>query len=62
MAAFAWMLAGKVIDTQRDHVLTYDLRMPVWVFYLVAWLGIALSVPLLIGRLWRLLAGTAPRG
>ena len=56
MAVFAWFVAAKVIGTYADNVRTYDLRLPVWIFYLVAWLGLALSVPLMVGRvyaLWR---------
>ena len=59
MAVFAWMLADKVLTTRADNVSTFDLRIPVWGFFLVAWLGIALSVILLVVRTWRLIAGRA---
>ena len=34
-----YTLFDKVLDTRRDHVLTFDLRLPTWPFFLVAWLG-----------------------
>jgi len=54
MAVFAWMMWRKVFDTRADHVLTFDLRQPVWIYYLVAWLGLAASVVLLALRVYRL--------
>ncbi|MGA9429712.1 MAG: TRAP transporter small permease, partial [Xanthobacteraceae bacterium] len=30
-----YTLFDKVTDTYRDHVLTFDLRLPVWPFFLV---------------------------
>lgn len=56
MASFTWAMTDKVISTYRDHVLTFDLHLPVWLFFAAAWLGILLSVPLLLVRSWRLLA------
>lgn len=54
MAAFALMMGHKVLDTREEHVLTFDLGQPVWIYYLVAWLGLAASVLLLVIRLYRL--------
>src|SRR6202030_1986865 len=34
-----YTLFDKVVGTYNDHVLTYDLRLPTWPFFLVAWLG-----------------------
>jgi TRAP-type C4-dicarboxylate transport system permease small subunit len=50
MACFAWTMLDKVVDTQRSGETTYDLHMPVWPFYALAWIGIAGSVLLLIVR------------
>jgi TRAP-type transport system small permease protein len=58
LAAFTWMMAGKVISTRSDNVSTFDLRLPVWLFYAVAWLGLAAAVVLLAIRIVRLV--TAP--
>ena len=33
------MLFDKVATTRAQNVLTYDLGLPVWPFFLVAWLG-----------------------
>ena len=59
MAAFAWMLLDKVVTTESDNVRTFDLQLPVWPFFLLAWIGIAAAVVLLVLRLWRVAAGTA---
>lgn len=50
-----YTLFDKVLVTYRDHVLTYDLHLPTWPFFAVAWLG-DLAAVLLIGiRTWRLI-------
>jgi TRAP-type transport system small permease protein len=54
MCAFTWMFAEKVIGTRADHVGTFDLRQPVWVYYFVAWIGLAAAVLLLVARTVRL--------
>ena len=48
------MLFDKVALTLADEVKTYDLQMPVWPFYAVAWLGDASAVVLIAIRTWRL--------
>jgi len=55
MATFTWMFAEKVINTRADHVLTFDLRQPVWIYYCIAWIGLASAVALLVLRTFRLL-------
>src|SRR5690348_6841876 len=47
MAVFAWMLGEKVLTTASDNVCTLDLGLPIWVFYLFAWIGILCAVALL---------------
>jgi len=54
MTAFTWMFAEKVIDIRADHIGTFDLREPVWIYYLVAWLGLGSAVLLLMLRTVRL--------
>ncbi|HVZ53118.1 MAG TPA: TRAP transporter small permease [Pseudolabrys sp.] len=54
MIALTWMFAEKVIDTRADNVGTFDLRQPVWIYYLVAWVGLASSVLLMALRTIRL--------
>lgn len=53
LAVFTWAMADKVLSTYRDNVLTFDLHLPVWIFYAVACVGLALCIPLLLTRLWR---------
>ena len=48
------MLFDKVAQTRIDNVLTYDLRLPVWPFYAVAWAGDVSAVILIAIRTWRL--------
>jgi hypothetical protein len=39
------------MGTLNSGETTYDLNLPLWPFYGLAWAGIAISVPLLILRL-----------
>lgn len=55
MATFTWMFAEKVINTRADNVLTFDLRQPVWIYYFIAWIGLASAVALLVLRTFRLI-------
>jgi TRAP-type C4-dicarboxylate transport system permease small subunit len=48
------MLFDKVRGTYVDHVLTYDLNIPTWPFYAVAWAGDVSAVVLIGIRTWRL--------
>jgi TRAP-type C4-dicarboxylate transport system permease small subunit len=50
-----YTLYDKVWTTRADHVLTFDLRLPVWPFYLVAWLGDISAVLLIAIRTYRLI-------
>ncbi len=59
MAAFTWMFVVKVLDTRADNVGTFDLRQPVWIYYLIAWVGLASSVVLLVLRTGRLIFAPA---
>jgi TRAP-type C4-dicarboxylate transport system permease small subunit len=48
------MLFDKVTATRAQHVLTYDLHLPTWPFFLVAWLGDVSAVVLIAVRSFRL--------
>jgi TRAP-type C4-dicarboxylate transport system permease small subunit len=48
-------LFEKVRSTYADHVLTYDLNLPTWPFFAVAWLGDASAVLLIAIRTVRLI-------
>src|ERR1700712_3910175 len=50
-----YTLFDKVISTYRDNVLTFDLRLPTWPFFLVAWLGDVSAVLLIAIRTYRLI-------
>ncbi len=49
------MLFDKVSGTYRDHVLTYDLHLPTWPFFAIAWMGDVCAVLLIGIRTWRLI-------
>jgi hypothetical protein len=48
------MLFDKVRGTYVDNVLTYDMNIPTWPFYAVAWAGDVCAVILIAIRTWRL--------
>jgi TRAP-type C4-dicarboxylate transport system permease small subunit len=50
-----YTLFDKVKGTYADNVLTFDLRLPVWPFFLVAWLGDVSAVFLIAVRTYRLI-------
>ena len=49
------MLFDKVSLTYRDNVLTYDLNLPTWPFFAIAWMGDVCAVLLIAIRTWRLI-------
>jgi TRAP-type C4-dicarboxylate transport system permease small subunit len=49
------MLFDKVRGTFNDNVQTYDLNIPTWPFYAVAWAGDVCAVVLIGIRTWRLI-------
>jgi TRAP-type transport system small permease protein len=53
------MLFDKVVTTYNDNVLTFDLHLPTWPFFLVAWLGDVSAVALIAIRTWRLIFNPA---
>jgi TRAP-type C4-dicarboxylate transport system permease small subunit len=48
-------LFDKVWTTYQDNVLTYDLRLPNWPFFAVAWIGDVSAVLLIAIRTYRLI-------
>jgi len=49
-----YTLVDKVITTYHDNVLTFDLRLPTWPFFAVAWVGDVSAVCLIAIRTYRL--------
>jgi len=49
------MLFDKVRATRADNVLTYDLHLPTWPFFAVAWAGDVSAVILIAVRTYRLI-------
>ena len=50
-----WTLFDKVRGTYRDNVTTFDLHMPTWPFFAVAWIGDVSAVLLIAIRTYRLI-------
>ena len=50
-----YTLFDKVRGTYYDNVLTFDLRLPTWPFFAVAWAGDVSAVLLIAIRTWRLI-------
>ena len=50
-----YTLFDKVTGTYNDNVLTFDLRLPTWPFFAIAWIGDAAAVLLIAVRTWRLI-------
>lgn len=53
------MLFDKVVQTRAQNVLTYDLQLPTWPFFALAWVGDAAAVILIAVRTFRLIAAPA---
>jgi TRAP-type C4-dicarboxylate transport system permease small subunit len=50
-----WTLFDKVRGTYDDNVLTFDMHMPTWPFFAVAWAGDVSAVLLIAIRTYRLI-------
>jgi TRAP-type C4-dicarboxylate transport system permease small subunit len=55
VAVQTWTLFDKVHGTYNDNVLTFDMRIPTWPFFAVAWAGDASAVLLIAIRTYRLI-------
>jgi TRAP-type C4-dicarboxylate transport system permease small subunit len=49
-----YTLFDKVVGTYNDNVLTFDLRLPNWPFFALAWVGDGAAVLLIAIRTYRL--------
>jgi TRAP-type C4-dicarboxylate transport system permease small subunit len=49
-----WTLFDKVRGTYTDHVTTFDMHMPTWPFFAIAWAGDVSAVLLIAIRTYRL--------
>jgi TRAP-type transport system small permease protein len=50
-----YTLFDKVISTRDANISTFDLRLPTWPFFAVAWIGDAAAVMLIAVRTYRLI-------
>ena len=51
IGALAWASFGRVLDQRGTGEITYDLGVPLWPFYAMAWLGIVATLVTLAARL-----------
>jgi TRAP-type C4-dicarboxylate transport system permease small subunit len=50
-----YTLFDKVAATRAEHIVTMDLQLPIWPFFLVSWIGDVSAVLLIAIRTWRLI-------
>ena len=50
-----YTLFDKVVSTRAEHIVTMDLQVPIWPFFLVSWIGDVSAVLLIAIRTWRLI-------
>ena len=50
-----YTLFDKVVSTRDANLLTFDLRLPVWPFFALAWIGDVAAVLLIAVRTYRLI-------
>jgi hypothetical protein len=50
-----YTLFDKVATTRADHIVTMDLQVPIWPFFLVSWIGDVSAVALIAIRTYRLI-------
>jgi TRAP-type C4-dicarboxylate transport system permease small subunit len=55
VAVQTWTLFDKVRGTYNDNVLTFEMHMPTWPFFAIAWAGDVSAVLLIAIRTYRLI-------
>ncbi|MEO6659113.1 MAG: TRAP transporter small permease [Burkholderiaceae bacterium] len=55
VAVHTYTIFDKVRGTYHDHVQTFDLNLPIWPLYALAWAGDAAAVLLIAIRTWQLI-------
>ena len=50
-----YTLFDKVASTRAEHIVTMDLHVPIWPFFLVSWIGDVSAVLLIAIRTYRLI-------
>ena len=50
-----YTLFDKVVNTRAEHIVTMDLQIPIWPFFLVSWIGDVSAVLLIAIRTYRLI-------
>jgi TRAP-type C4-dicarboxylate transport system permease small subunit len=55
MLVLTYALFDKVVSTYEANISTFDLRLPTWPYFAVAWLGVVAAVLLTAVRTYRLI-------
>jgi TRAP-type C4-dicarboxylate transport system permease small subunit len=59
VAVQTYTLIDKVVGTYHDNILTFELRVPTWPFFALAWIGDVSAVVLIAIRTYRLIFNPA---
>ena len=59
VATQTYTLMDKVVDTYQANILTFELRLPTWPFFAIAWAGDVSAVILIAIRTYRLIVNPA---
>ena len=59
MVVLAWAAFDRIGAQHRSGETTYDLALPLWPFYAVAWLGMIATIVAIMGRLLVRRTGTS---
>ena len=62
MGLFSWMLLQHVLRVKASGQTTFELSIPIWPFYAVAWAGILLGFLVLVARVLEHLLGGPEAG
>lgn len=57
IGTMTWMLIIRVIDARASHEATFDVRVPIWIFYSFAGFAAVVATWLTAIRLWQLWQG-----
>ena len=60
MVALSWMTLARVESIRDSGQVTFDLRIELWPFYALAWLGVAAGTLMLLGRYAQILRRSGP--
>lgn len=51
IAFFSWALLAKAYDSYLSNIVSIELGLPIWIFYMPAWLGTLATLVVLAGEI-----------